>query len=94
MPLQKDKSELTKFNKLQKHYERELDKLYIKRENPGVFAKLKVKNPKLHITSKGNKIQKSGEPADHIEHKMRVFNRENTPCVPDLIIPSFPSRKD
>jgi hypothetical protein len=87
-------SAYSKFNKLYRHYERELDKLYIKRENPGIFSKLKPKNPKLYITGKTNQVQKTGEPLDHIEHRMRIFNRENTPCVPELIIPSFPTRKD
>ena len=47
-------SAYSKFNKLYRHYEKELDKLYIKRENPGVYSKLKPKKPKLYITAKTN----------------------------------------
>lgn len=29
-----------------------------------------------------------------IEHKMRILNHENTPCVPSITIPNFPLKKD
>lgn len=28
------------------------------------------------------------------EHKLRVYNRENVPTMPELIIPSFMIKKD
>jgi hypothetical protein len=31
---------------------------------------------------------------DPEEHRLRVFNRENVPIMPDLIIPSFTIKKD
>ena len=31
---------------------------------------------------------------DPEEHKLRVFNRDNVPTMPDLIIPSFTIKKD
>lgn len=54
--------------------------------------KLKKKPPILNITSK-NKITKNGK-MDPEEHRLRVFNRENVPVMPELIIPSFTIKKD
>jgi hypothetical protein len=31
---------------------------------------------------------------DPDEHRLRVFNRENVPVMPELIIPSFTIKKD
>lgn len=31
---------------------------------------------------------------DPEEHRLRVFNRENVPVMPELIIPSFTIKKD
>jgi len=64
-----------------------LDKIYIKRENPGVFSKIKKKNPKIYITTKTNTVKKTGEVMDAVEHRMRVYNKEHTPCAPSLILP-------
>jgi hypothetical protein len=75
------------FEKMQRHYEHELDKVYIKRENPGVFSKIKKKNPKIYITSKTNSVKKTGEASDTVEHRMRIYNKEHTPCVPTLMLP-------
>jgi hypothetical protein len=55
---------------------------------------LKKKTPRLNITSK-NKITKGGNVRmDPEEHKLRIYNRENVPIVPDLILPSFQVKKD
>lgn len=57
------------------------------------FQKLKKKPPIINITSK-NKITKGNGKMDPEEHKLRVFNRENVPMMPELIIPSFTIKKD
>ena len=31
---------------------------------------------------------------DPEEHKLRIYNRENVPIVPDLILPTFQVKKD
>ena len=50
---------------------------------------MKKKTPRLNITSK-NKITKGGHiRMDPEEHKLRIYNRENVPIVPDLILPTF-----
>lgn len=55
---------------------------------------MKKKTPRLNITSK-NKISKGGSKRmDPEEHKLRIYNRENVPIVPDLILPSFQVKKD
>ncbi|CAK56918.1 unnamed protein product (macronuclear) [Paramecium tetraurelia] len=74
-------------------YDHTLQRMYEKRQNPVLFAKFKKKPPILNITSK-NKITKGNGRMDPEEHKLRVFNRENVPTIPDLIIPSFTVKKD
>ncbi|CAD8090817.1 unnamed protein product [Paramecium sonneborni] len=74
-------------------YDHTLQRMYEKRQNPLLFAKFKKKPPILNITSK-NKITKGNGKLDPEEHKLRVFNRENVPTMPDLIIPSFTIKKD
>ena len=55
---------------------------------------MKKKTPRLNITSK-NKITKGGYVRmDPEEHKLRIYNRENVPIVPDLILPTFQVKKD
>lgn len=55
---------------------------------------MKKKTPRLNITSK-NKVSKGGSGRiDPEEHKLRIFNRENVPCIPELIVPTFPVKKD
>ncbi|CAD8188952.1 unnamed protein product [Paramecium pentaurelia] len=70
-------------------YDHTLQRMYEKRQNP----KLKKKPPILNITSK-NKVSKGNGRMDPEEHKLRVYNRENVPTMPDLIIPSFTIKKD
>ncbi|CAD8170184.1 unnamed protein product [Paramecium octaurelia] len=74
-------------------YDHTLQRMYEKRQNPVLFAKFKKKPPILNITSK-NKISKGNGRMDPEEHKLRVYNRENVPTMPDLIIPSFTIKKD
>lgn len=71
--------------------------MYEKRQNPALFAvyiidnlyqKLRRKTPILNITTK-NKILKGNGRMDPEEHKLRVYNRENVPIIPELVIPSF-----
>ncbi|KAM3135997.1 hypothetical protein pb186bvf_011802 [Paramecium bursaria] len=78
----------------EKQYHLQYTKLIDKRHNPGLYAKLKKKTPRLNITSK-NKITKGGNVRmDPEEHKLRIYNRENVPIVPDLILPTFQVKKD
>ncbi|CAD8063292.1 unnamed protein product [Paramecium sonneborni] len=74
-------------------YDNMIERLYQKRQNPAMFAKLKKKPPVLNITSK-NKIQSGSGRMDIEEHKLRVYNRENVPTMPELIIPTFMIKKD
>lgn len=54
---------------------------------------MKKKTPALNITSK-NKISLGSGRIDPEEHKLRVYNRENVPTMPELMIPSFMIKKD
>ncbi|CAD8116675.1 unnamed protein product [Paramecium sonneborni] len=74
-------------------YDHTLQRMYEKRQNPTLFAKLKKKPPILNITTK-NKITKGFGRMDPEEHRLRVYNRENVPIMPELIIPSFTIKKD
>ncbi|CAD8057153.1 unnamed protein product [Paramecium primaurelia] len=74
-------------------YDNMIERLYAKRQNPAMFAKLKKKPPVLNITSK-NKIQSGSGRMDIEEHKLRIYNRENVPTMPELIIPTFMIKKD
>ncbi|CAD8070592.1 unnamed protein product [Paramecium sonneborni] len=86
-------SYLEAVKKREEIYDHTLQRIYEKRQNPLLFAKFKKKPPILNITSK-NKIIKGNGRMDPEEHKLRVFNRENVPTMPDLIIPSFTIKKD
>ncbi|CAD8198740.1 unnamed protein product [Paramecium pentaurelia] len=74
-------------------YDHTLQRMYEKRQNPALFAKLKKKPPILNITTR-NKITKGNGKLDPEEHRLRVYNRENVPIMPELIIPSFTIKKD
>ncbi|CAD8155421.1 unnamed protein product [Paramecium octaurelia] len=74
-------------------YNNMIERFFAKRQNPAMFAKLKKKPPALNITSK-NKIQSGNGRMDIEEHKLRVYNRENVPTMPELIIPTFLIKKD
>ncbi|CAK75451.1 unnamed protein product (macronuclear) [Paramecium tetraurelia] len=74
-------------------YDNMIERYFAKRQNPAMFAKLKKKPPALNITSK-NKIQSGNGRMDIEEHKLRVYNRENVPTMPELIIPTFMIKKD
>lgn len=54
---------------------------------------MKKKTPALNITSK-NKISIGSGRIDPEEHKLRIYNRENVPTMPELMIPSFMIKKD
>lgn len=53
-----------------------------------LYQKLRRKTPILNITTK-NKIVKGNGRIDPEEHKLRIYNRENVPIIPELVIPSF-----
>ncbi|CAD8152493.1 unnamed protein product [Paramecium pentaurelia] len=74
-------------------YDNMIERLYAKKQNPALFAKLQKKPPALNITSK-NKIQSGSGRIDMEEHKLRIYNRENVPTIPELIIPTFMIKKD
>ncbi|CAD8109189.1 unnamed protein product [Paramecium sonneborni] len=79
--------------KREKIYDHTLQRMYEKRQNPAFFAKLQKKPPLLNITAR-NKITKGHGRIDPEEHRLRVYNRENVPIMPELIIPSFTIKKD
>ncbi|CAD8208260.1 unnamed protein product [Paramecium octaurelia] len=79
--------------KREQTYDHTLQRMYEKRQNPTLFAKLKKKPPILNITAR-NKITKGYGKLDPQEHLLRVYNRENVPVMPELIIPSFTIKKD
>eukprot|EP00825_Cyclidium_porcatum_P045301 TRINITY_DN6853_c0_g2_i1.p1 TRINITY_DN6853_c0_g2~~TRINITY_DN6853_c0_g2_i1.p1 ORF type:complete len:318 (+),score=77.89 TRINITY_DN6853_c0_g2_i1:352-1305(+) len=81
------------YEKSYKIYQNEISKLFLERE---IFPKKprKKKNPKLQITTKNNSLDRVYAVDNQIEHKMRVYNHEHIPSKPQVLIPTFSTRRD
>ena len=55
---------------------------------------VKRKIPKLYITAKTNGMLKNQYCLDDVEHNMRIYNHEHLPIKPDVLVPTFQTKKD